>query len=142
MQVPAGTAAEVLKTRAGGKSKDPKLVLAIPADQIQESFVIGEQLKKEVYAALVDSGSAAAPGGTGTTFDWQKKRDILSRIGLMIPVVIAGGLRPTNVGEAIGTFRSFGVDVASGVEARPGKKDPEKVRAFVRAVRETDQKVV
>jgi phosphoribosylanthranilate isomerase len=142
MQVPIVAAGEVLKTLAGGKSKSPKLVVAIPADKIQESFSIGEPLREDLYAALIDSGSAAAPGGTGTTFDWQKKRDILRRIALTIPVVIAGGLRPANVSEAIGTFRSFGVDVASGVEARPGKKDPEKMRAFVRAVRETDQKVV
>jgi len=140
VQVPAGAAGELLKALARAKSKIPKLVLAIPADQVQESFFIGEELKKETYAVLIDSGSAAAPGGTGTTFDWQKKRDILRSIGSTIPVVIAGGLRSTNVGEAIGTFRSFGVDVASGVEAKPGKKDPEKVRAFMRAVREKDQK--
>lgn len=142
LQVPADAAGEVLKALAGRRSKSPKLILAISADQIQESFFIEEPLKKEIYAALIDSGSAAAPGGTGITFDWRKKRDSLRSIGLIIPIVIAGGLRPANVSEAIGTFRSFGVDVASGVEARPGKKDPEKVRAFVRAVRETDQRVV
>ena len=51
---------------------------------------------------------------------------------------MAGGLTPMNVRQAIGLFQPFGVDVASGVEARPGKKDPEKVRAFVRAVREAE----
>jgi phosphoribosylanthranilate isomerase len=57
-----------------------------------------------------------------------------------VPVVIAGGLTSKNVAEAIQTLKPWGVDVASGVEARPGKKDPEKVRAFVKAVREIDRK--
>jgi phosphoribosylanthranilate isomerase len=57
-----------------------------------------------------------------------------------VPIVVAGGLTPENVGEAIKILRPWGVDVVSGVEARPGKKDPEKVRAFVRAVREIDRK--
>ena len=56
-------------------------------------------------------------------------------------VVIAGGLCSTNVGRAVDLLKPWGVDVVSGVEARPGKKDPEKVRAFVRAVREMDRKV-
>ncbi|MFY9980854.1 MAG: hypothetical protein WAK22_21685, partial [Candidatus Sulfotelmatobacter sp.] len=55
-------------------------------------------------------------------------------------IVIAGGLTPANVVEAITILKPWGVDVASGVEARPGKKDPEKVRAFIKAVREIDQK--
>ena len=55
-----------------------------------------------------------------------------------IDLVVAGGLTPENVGEAIDILKPWGVDVVSGVEARPGKKDPEKVRAFVRAVRERD----
>ena len=58
-----------------------------------------------------------------------------------LKLVVAGGLTPQNVGEAIEILRPWGVDVVSGVEATPGKKDPEKVRAFVKAVREMDRKV-
>jgi phosphoribosylanthranilate isomerase len=91
---------------------------------------------------LLDSGNLRQPGGTGTTFDWGKTRSLAEAMrndGLRL--VVAGGLTPENVGEAIGTLQPWGVDVVSGVEASPGKKDPEKVRAFVKAVREMDRKV-
>jgi phosphoribosylanthranilate isomerase len=58
-----------------------------------------------------------------------------------LKLVVAGGLTPANVGRAIEVLQPWGVDVVSGVEATPGKKDPEKVRAFVKAVREFDRKV-
>ena len=90
---------------------------------------------------FLDSGGTQAPGGTGKTFDWSKAVPIaegMRRGGLKL--VVAGGLTPSNVGEAMGILKPWGVDVASGVEARPRKKDPEKVRAFVRAVREMDRK--
>jgi phosphoribosylanthranilate isomerase len=56
-------------------------------------------------------------------------------------LVVAGGLTPQNVGEAMTILQPWGVDVVSGVEAKPGKKDPKKVRAFVKAVRDADRKV-
>jgi phosphoribosylanthranilate isomerase len=91
---------------------------------------------------LLDSGGLRQPGGTGETFDWEKARAVLAILqqgGLK--AIVAGGLKPENVSEAIRVLHPWGVDVASGVEARPGKKDSEKVRAFVRAVREHDAKV-
>jgi phosphoribosylanthranilate isomerase len=90
---------------------------------------------------LMDSGNLRQPGGTGHAFDWKKARGLAERMrksGLRL--VVAGGLTPDNVGEAIEILRPWGVDVVSGVEARPGKKDAEKVRAFVRAVRDFDRK--
>lgn len=86
---------------------------------------------------LLDSGTADQPGGTGKVFDWEKAAPRFRQIGEDINVIAAGGLNPTNVAEAIRKLRPWGVDVASGVEATAGKKDPDKVRAFVWAVRET-----
>lgn len=81
----------------------------------------------ETATPLLDPGA-----GDGQVFDWSLARD------LERPVIIAGGLSPENVSEAIRAARPLGVDVASGVEAVPGRKDHEKLRAFVRAVREAD----
>jgi phosphoribosylanthranilate isomerase len=94
-----------------------------------------------IHAFLIDSGDSSKPGGTGKKFDWHTAGRIVENIKRLGNVVAAGGLTPRNVAEAVGVFQPWGVDVASGVEARPGKKDPEKVRAFVRAVREMDRKV-
>jgi phosphoribosylanthranilate isomerase len=94
-----------------------------------------------IEAFLVDSGNASKHGGTGEVFDWTSAISSLHDIRRLGKVVAAGGLTPANVGQAIEILKPWGVDVVSGVEARPGKKDPEKVRAFVRAVREHDRKV-
>jgi phosphoribosylanthranilate isomerase len=80
-----------------------------------------------VAAYLLDPGT-----GSGQTFNWQIAR------GLPGPLIVSGGLNPENVGEAIRVLRPFAVDVSSGVELEPGRKDPEKVRAFVQAVRDAD----
>jgi len=93
-----------------------------------------------VHAFLVDSGTSTKHGGTGEVFDWGKSGPVLDDIKRLGRVIAAGGLTAANVEDAIEILRPWGVDVASGVEARPGKKDPEKVRAFVKAVREIDRK--
>jgi phosphoribosylanthranilate isomerase len=88
-----------------------------------------------VDAVLVDSRTATAVGGTGVTFDWMAARTIFSPDAKACKRIVAGGLNPANVAEAIATLRPSGVDVASGVEAAPGRKDPFKVRAFVERAR-------
>jgi phosphoribosylanthranilate isomerase len=84
-----------------------------------------------VDAVLVDSRTATAVGGTGIAFDWTSASETLFQNTKMRKLIAAGGLNPDNVAEAISTLRPWGVDVASGVEASPGRKDPAKVRAFV-----------
>ena len=92
-----------------------------------------------VQAFLLDSGTSSEHGGTGEVFDWAAALPTLEDIRRLARVVAAGGLTSANVRTAIEILKPWGVDVASGVEARPGKKDPEKVRAFVRAVRGMDR---
>ena len=82
-------------------------------------------------AVLVDSRTAAAVGGTGLTFDWARARAGLFVHARKAKLIAAGGMNPDNVAEAIATLKPWGVDVASGVEAAPGRKDPESVRRFV-----------
>jgi phosphoribosylanthranilate isomerase len=80
---------------------------------------------------LLDSYTPEKPGGTGETFAWE----LAAAHRGQVPVLLSGGLNPENVGDAIGVVRPFAVDVASGVEREPGRKDPEKLRAFAEAVR-------
>jgi phosphoribosylanthranilate isomerase len=94
-----------------------------------------------VHAFLVDSGTSSQPGGTGERFDWETGRRSIEVIASLGHVVIAGGLSPTNVAEAMGMLKPWGVDVSSGVEAQPRKKDREKLRAFVTAVRQAERLV-
>ena len=82
---------------------------------------------------LLDSYSPGVPGGTGETFSWEIAREHRGRV----PVILSGGLTPDNVAEAIATVRPYAVDVASGVELSPGRKDPAKLAAFAEAVRST-----
>lgn len=89
---------------------------------------------------FLDSGNALQPGGTGNVFDWNKTGPLADELRRgPFKLAVAGGLTSENVTEAIDILHPWGVDVSSGVEARPGKKDPEKVRAFVKAVREADK---
>ncbi len=91
---------------------------------------------RDIDGVLVDSHTPTAVGGTGVTFDWATARDTFSQNAeARKRLIAAGGLRPENVAEAIATLRPWGVDVASGVEAAPGRKDPNKVREFVARAR-------
>ena len=89
---------------------------------------------------FLDAGTPQQPGGTGTAFDWHGAAPIVKKMGQTIRIVLAGGLTPSNVAEAMNILQPWGVDVSSGVEASPGKKDPQKVRAFVTSVRQEDAK--
>jgi phosphoribosylanthranilate isomerase len=94
------------------------------------------------YAAVADSilfdarapREATRPGGLGAVFDWH----VLENLDLKVPFMVSGGLNAQNVAEAIRLTRAGGVDVSSGVERAPGIKDPEMIRAFIRAARATD----
>ena len=84
-----------------------------------------------VRGFLIDAFSEKAYGGTGQTVDWT----LAAEVAGTIPILLAGGLTPSNVAEAVQRVRPYGVDVSSGVELTPGKKDREKVQAFLEAVR-------
>jgi phosphoribosylanthranilate isomerase len=88
-----------------------------------------------VDAFLMDSGTAERRGGTGKTFDWDEAAPMIKLLARKHRVVIAGGLNPQNVRRAIRVFSPWGVDVVTGVESEPGKKDAAKVKAFIAAVR-------
>lgn len=85
---------------------------------------------RQAHAILLDGFDPQLTGGTGRTFDWTLAR----RAKPYGRIFLAGGLTPENIGEAIRTVRPYAVDVCSGVEARPGKKDAARLRAFHRAV--------
>jgi phosphoribosylanthranilate isomerase len=91
-----------------------------------------------VHAFLLDSSSSDKPGGTGCSFDWKFRECSAQVIQSMGRIIVAGGLSVTNVTDAMRILKPWGVDVASGVEASPGKKDPKKVREFIAAVRRSD----
>jgi phosphoribosylanthranilate isomerase len=92
-----------------------------------------------VWAVLIDAAKSGVSGGLGVALDWAHVGEILERaIGTRKPrprVILAGGLTAYNVADAIERLKPWGVDVASGVEAHPGKKDPERLMAFLVAAR-------
>lgn len=97
-------------------------------------------------AILLDApppGDADLPGGSGQVFDWKSLASLMGNGGLdgLPPLVLAGGLTPTNVAHAISTLRPFAVDVSSGVESSRGAKDAKLIASFCRAVRAADAAV-
>lgn len=84
-------------------------------------------------AVLLDGFDAAHWGGSGRTFDWRVARPA-ARKGARVKLFLAGGITPENVAQAIRTAKPYAVDVCSGVEAKPGKKDPKRLEAFMREV--------
>lgn len=107
------------------------------AVDLRETGVVLRACQPQPHYVLLDTHVVGQQGGTGRRLDWamlaeQKKSGQLDD---WPPILLAGGLNPENVAEAISLFRPAGVDVSSGVESRPGVKDSERVRAFVAAAR-------
>jgi phosphoribosylanthranilate isomerase len=103
----------------------------------QEGFEVRLQAGMQGAAEVVDAWLLDSGAGSGQAFDWQAAREQLGeRQGRFI---IAGGLTPENVGDAMQVFRPWGVDVVSGVEYEAGRKDWNKLKAFVQAVREAEK---
>ena len=89
------------------------------------------QGRANVRGFLLDAFSDQAYGGTGQTVDWT----LAQEVARSTPIILAGGLNPANVAGAIRAVHPYGVDVSSGVEQSPGRKDPDKVKAFIQAAR-------
>lgn len=110
--------------------------------RVLKAFRVGPQTTAAELAAyeevvngfLLDTFHDKLAGGTGQTFDWQQ----VARLAPTGPVILAGGLTPANVGQAVREIRPFAVDCNSGVEISPGRKDLDKVRQVVDAVRQAD----
>jgi phosphoribosylanthranilate isomerase len=114
----------------------PELAASLPLPVIKAIRVSGRDALAALAAYDVQGVLLDAPapgyGGSGTTFDWA----LAAEVAASRPILLAGGLSPDNVAEAIRAVRPWGVDVASGVEASPGVKDPEKLRRFIDAAKE------
>jgi phosphoribosylanthranilate isomerase len=92
-----------------------------------------------ISGVLLDSSTSRQRGGTGQRFDWERVQPWAGVINSISKLIVAGGLNSNNVQEAIHVLHPWGVDVSTGVESEPGKKDVQKIRAFVLAVREADE---
>lgn len=104
----------------------------IKAVRVRNSSSIAKLARyKHVAAFLLDGFDRRRLGGSGTSFDWE----VVRRAKPAGHIFLAGGLTPGNVARAIRSAKPYAVDVCSGVEAKPGKKDPALVKSFVRAVR-------
>jgi phosphoribosylanthranilate isomerase len=113
----------------------------VKAVRVGPGFRAAEALRYENFASgvLLDTRVEAVdgrPGGTGRAFDWTLAREVRENARCL---VLAGGLTPDNVGRAVAAVEPDAVDVSSGVESSPCRKDPARVRAFVRAVRATER---
>ncbi len=105
-------------------------------EQVCKDLAYGTKLlKKKKHIYHIESNASDRYGGTGRKFDWE----LAVPIAREFPVIIAGGLTPGNVGEAIKVISPWGVDVSSGVETK-GVKDIDKIRKFIEAVREADDR--
>ncbi len=109
-------------------------VRVIEARAVTQARVTPSRLRESSWATLLDSASPQG-GGSGQVFPWQRAVALAKRRR----VFLSGGLTADNVASAIGQVHPFAVDVSSGVESAPGRKDPDKLAAFLRAVHEFDE---
>ena len=107
-------------------------LMSLKAFRIRDAKSLNQLPKFQTDAWLLDAFSPEARGGTGEKFNWDLAIEA-QKLGK--PIFLAGSLTPENVADAVRKVRPFGVDVASGVERSPGKKDHAKIRAFIAAVR-------
>ena len=126
-------ASAMIRLRERYSREQLKILKVIHFKQGLEAELRVAKADQAIDAVLIDSRTATLLGGTGIRFDWRAARGNFT--GSRLPMIAAGGLNPENVVEAIATLQPWGVDVASGVEAMPGKKDPAKVRTFVENAR-------
>jgi phosphoribosylanthranilate isomerase len=111
-------------------------LMSLKAFRIRDAESLNQLADYQTNAFLLDAHSRSGLGGTGEKFNWELAVEA-QNFGK--PIFLAGGLTPENVGDAVKRVRPFAVDVSSGVESAPGKKDPAKVSAFIQAVRNADQ---
>lgn len=104
-------------------------------DRVRRFVEVATALGRKPTAVLIDSYVEGQMGGTGHRAPWE----LLVGFDPGVPLVLAGGLTPENVAEAVALVRPWGVDVASGVESAPGVKDPDKVARFVKSARSADR---
>ena len=107
---------------------------AIKAIRIRDEENIREMQMYDVDTFLLDTMVEGIKGGTGKTFNW-KYAEMAKEHGR---IILSGGLNPYNIGDAVRQLKPYGVDVSSGVEIKPGKKDHDKIREFVREAKKND----
>jgi phosphoribosylanthranilate isomerase len=133
-------------TETVARLRDIKQKFALPVMKVLAVQTPADLLSLPGYAAVADrilfdaraAKEATRPGGLGAVFDWR----VLENLDLKLPFMVSGGLNAGNVAEAVRATRAGGVDVSSGVERTPGIKDPEMIRAFIRAARLTEELMV
>ena len=126
--------------------RDIKQAFGVPLMKVLAIETAADLAPLAGYAAVADRilfdarapKGATRPGGLGTAFDWH----VLDNLDLKLPFMVSGGLTADNVAEAVRVTRAGGVDVSSGVERSPGVKDPDMIRAFIRAARASQELVV
>ncbi len=109
---------------------------AVKSFRIKDESDLEKVIKYQSKYVLLDSYVADQPGGTGETFDWA----VANRAKAFSHVILSGGLNPENITDALDAVQPYGVDVSSGIEASPGKKDKEMMQKFIEEVRAWDSR--